>query len=357
MKLCFVGDISLHNLNSDNIIIEEKIIDIFNSSDLVVGNLENPITNSNNKQELLPIHLKASGNAIKFLNHFNVLNLANNHIFDYGLQGYKDTIFFLNKHNIKHFGAGLNCDEARDALKIKVSEQQKVALISGTRWNNASGNNYGTAGFKGHSKTIKKLKEKKYFIVYYPHWGYEYITIPPPDVRRHAKKMIDFGVDLIIGTHPHVLQGFEKYNGKYLFYSLGNFIFNSSIIKKMAPEYIIRDCQTSAILFLNIENRSVYDFEIHPIKFIDEKVELLDGYSKENLISYVYVNSKIFKEKYSVYRKKYYTQVSDIVKQNLKVRNVFQNFDKQNLFNKIALFKNVSSQDILNRIMNLILHK
>lgn len=73
---------------------------------------------------------------------------------------------------------------------------------------------------------IELLKKQVDKVVLLPHWGYEFVTIPPYGVTQEAKLFIDAGADLIVGSHPHVLQGYEQYCGKYIFYSLGNFIFD-----------------------------------------------------------------------------------------------------------------------------------
>jgi poly-gamma-glutamate synthesis protein (capsule biosynthesis protein) len=353
MKLALVGDISLHGLNPENIELDDQIISYFRQSDLIVGNLETPVTSSNTKTDLLPVHLKANNNAISFLKYFSVLSLCNNHIFDYGLEGFLDTFKLLDENQIKHFGAGRNLAEAVEPLKLTLDEDEKIAFISGTRWSNANKTSFGTASYKGHKSNIKKLKKEGYFIVYFPHWGYEYITIAPPDVRQHAKKMIDNGVDVIIGTHPHILQGYESYKGKHIFYSLGNFTFSSDIIKTLAPAESISSCHTTVILNLIIEKNNDYKFELAPVRFNNEKIELLSGVDKNFVNHYLEEISKIYYKSYTAYLREYYDQVPELVMQNIKIRNNFQNFHKQCLIRKLQLLKNITKQDVLNRLYNL----
>ncbi|MFA6521905.1 MAG: CapA family protein, partial [Candidatus Gracilibacteria bacterium] len=73
---------------------------------------------------------------------------------------------------------------------------------------------------------IKKVRPESDFIVILPHWGVEYARKPTVGQIKEARMFIDAGADLIIGTHPHVIETIEEYKGKYIFYSLGNFIFD-----------------------------------------------------------------------------------------------------------------------------------
>jgi poly-gamma-glutamate capsule biosynthesis protein CapA/YwtB (metallophosphatase superfamily) len=357
MIISFVGDICLDSIDLEEFILEDEIVSIFKSSDILIGNLENPITESENKRDLLPVHLKSGENSIKILKYFTALSLCNNHIFDFGRKGFNDSQLFLKQHNILNWGAGKNKNEANLPLEIVENNSSKIAFISGTRWSNANSSKHGTASLNGHNKQIRNLKSKGFFIIYYPHWGYEYILTPPPDVRSHARKMIDFGVDLIVGSHPHVLQGYEEYKGKYIFYSLGNFIFHRKHIESLAPTESHKRVKTSVILKVHLRNKSVDRFELHPITFSSQKIKLIQGMKKEEIIDDINKNSKIFKNSRIEYLKAYYSQVSDIVDQNRKIRNNFQNFKKQTFFKKILLFKDVTKQDLLNRLGSSLFHK
>ncbi len=73
---------------------------------------------------------------------------------------------------------------------------------------------------------IEKLRHEVDFVILLPHWGYEFVHYPPYGVIKEARHFVSAGVDLIIGSHPHVIQGKEKYKGKWIFYSLGNFVFD-----------------------------------------------------------------------------------------------------------------------------------
>lgn len=357
MIISFVGDVSLDSIDAKKNILADEIVNIFKSSDILVGNLENPVTESNCQRDFLPVPLKTGEKSIEVLKHFTILNLANNHIFDFGLDGFNDTRDFLEKNNILYLGAGINEHEANLPLQVVGNNACKIAVLSGTRWCNAGANKPGTSLFQESAKKIMALKEKGFFIVYYPHWGYEFVLLPPPDVRKHAKKMIDLGVDLIVGTHPHVIQGFEKYKGKLIFYSIGNFIFHDKIMRKLAPEAIQNKVKTSMIVKFNIKANQVDEYMFYPTTFSNERVRLLTGPEKESAIAEIHANSEVFAKSHSRYLQEYCKQIPGIVKQNKKIRMDFQNYEKQSLKKKFLLFSDVNKQDVWNRLFCLTLIK
>jgi hypothetical protein len=347
MKISFVGDISLQGLDQDKINLDQNVKNIFLNSDLTIGNLENPITTSDLKTDKTFVQLRTEGTSIKLLKKFNLLSLCNNHMFDYGIEGYTDTINFLDRNNILHFGAGLNKCNAQEPLKVEINAKNKVAFISGTRWNNATISNYGTAPYNGYKNIIKKLKQDNFFVIYYPHWGYEYIKTPPPDVRRHAHAMIDNGVDLIVGSHPHVLQGFEIYKQKYIFFSLGNFIFKNSIIENTASKENYSKCRTSAILQISINDDKTYDYKITPTSFNDDEIYTLNNQDSKTVTEYLSGISNILSQPYLKYLKKYYAQVPKLFENE---RRIYTNYPRKSKLSFREKLKKITLQGLLNRL-------
>jgi hypothetical protein len=347
-----VGDISLDSINLDDFIIEDEVILILKSSDIAIGNLENPITLSENNQDLLPITLKSDYKSAKVLKNFTAVNLGNNHIFDFGNDGFFDTLKFLSFHNIGFFGAGTNKNEASSPFKYVKDISSKIAFISGTRWANAGNKKSGTASLDSCISNLNKLKTEGFFIVFYPHWGYEYILVPPPDIRRLAHQMIDKGVDLIVGTHPHLLQGYEIYRGKYIFYSLGNFVFCSKYFKSVLSKETYENTNKSAILKFYLNAGCVEKFEIHPILFNDREVKLASKDEKVLIIEEINRNSGIFFLPRLTYLRKYYSQTRSIVFHNKKIRNDLQDFKSKRLMKKLLILKGITQQDIKNRLVN-----
>jgi poly-gamma-glutamate synthesis protein (capsule biosynthesis protein) len=200
----------------------------------------------------------------------NVVSLANNHIMDFGIGALKETIKVLGEHNIKYTGAGMNLTEARIPAIMEVN-QKKMALCSYSLtfpeefW--ATDSTAGTC-FPSHTFFYEDLKEFKatndYVIVSF-HWGGELMNTPKEYQVELAHKAIDAGADLILGHHPHVIQGIERYKDKLIFYSLGNYIFASysdKATKSMLVKFIFGTNQllSCKIYPINVHNRYV-DFQ------------------------------------------------------------------------------------------------
>ena len=172
----------------------------------------------------------------------NAVTLANNHALDYGTDALLDTCEVLDGAGILHTGAGKNLDEAKQPVVFE-KNGQRVALIGATRvipeadW---AATNSHPGMLSSYEVSIEPLLaqiaechaagEKVVVLI---HWGIERDETPQEYQRALAKRYIDAGADLVIGSHPHVLQGIEYYKGKPIFYSLGNFVFGSSIPKTM----------------------------------------------------------------------------------------------------------------------------
>ncbi|GFN30213.1 CapA family protein [Paenibacillus xylaniclasticus] len=241
VKLAFVGDIMLGSsvektMRSYGLEFPfSGAIDYLTAADLTAGNLENPITTrgtpATNKQyvfkgapDLLP-PLKDAG--------FDVVSVANNHTLDQGTEGLLDTISHLAEAGVPSVGGGSNDTEAYapvilEANGIKVAYLGISRVLPVTEWK-ADKNHPGLAeGYDSRRAVaaIEKAKEQADLVVVLVHWGVERAENPVKEQTSLGKVLIDAGADLIIGSHPHVLQGFELYKGKWIAYSLGNFIFN-----------------------------------------------------------------------------------------------------------------------------------
>jgi len=211
-----------------------KIQDFLKSADLVFGNLETPITEGVEIPDFEMIFRSNPGieKALKKAN-FSILSLANNHTPNFGEQGLKDTFNYLNKIGLQYVGAGKNEQEAYQPVYTE-TKGIKFAFLA---YNDkdvvpasykASENRSGTAFMEIDKMTsaVKEAKQKVDFVIISMHSGIEYDEDPNKSQINFAHAAIDAGADLIIGHHPHVVQTMEKYKGKYIFYSLGNFIFD-----------------------------------------------------------------------------------------------------------------------------------
>ncbi|MBQ9833756.1 MAG: CapA family protein [Bacilli bacterium] len=187
---------------------------IFEKDDITVVNLESTFTNSNEKREK-KFNFKAPTSYVEILNRgdIEVVNLANNHSHDYGDVGYQDTLDTLNSADVNYFGNSDYYIYEKNDIKIGFAG---IFCI-------------GYRCTKLVDKAITNLKSYDVdAIVLSIHWGIEYDYQQSSIQEYVGRYAIEQGADLIVGHHPHVLQGIEKYKGKYIVYSLANFSFGGN---------------------------------------------------------------------------------------------------------------------------------
>lgn len=225
VEMVFVGDIMLDRSVRSKIdaygfdYLFEGIKIIFEDADLVVGNLEGSVTENPSVSQADNSKLRftfATSTAFKLRElGFTHVSLANNHALDFGEFGLEDTEHYLTNAGLYFFGSPYN---ERNLLSMPIVNEEKICLLGYHSLFNAK-----------TDPIIAELSQSDNFCDYtilYAHWGAEYENKPEEDTRVLARSFIDAGVDLIIGSHPHVIQPVEIYNGKAIFYSLGNFIFD-----------------------------------------------------------------------------------------------------------------------------------
>jgi poly-gamma-glutamate synthesis protein (capsule biosynthesis protein) len=214
----------------------EKMAPYFAEADYVSGNLENPVLkNDEADYEKLDkqIHLHADPEVVPALKdmQFTMLNLANNHMMDYGEVGLQDTLAVLDDAGLGHAGAGKDLEEAT-AIDYQEYNGVKVATLGFT---DALVSGFSALGYRGGVAraipenifpAIEEARENADLVFVNIHWGQEYDNEPHPRQKKLARAMIDVGADAIIGHHSHVLSEVEKYHDGVIFYGLGNFIFD-----------------------------------------------------------------------------------------------------------------------------------
>lgn len=210
--------------------------DLFQNDDLSVVNLETPVTDGGTAAENKTFVFKSSPKALPELAKAGVeaVNLANNHTLDQGVEGLLDTIAHLKESKLHFVGAGKNSTEAYAPVYIE-RKGIVIALCGFTRvipeshW--AAGKGPGVAAAYDASQAVKAIqsaRKKADLVLVSVHWGKERTTKLEEHQTSLAHQFIDAGADLVIGGHPHVLQGLENYKGKWIAYSTGNFIFTKS---------------------------------------------------------------------------------------------------------------------------------
>lgn len=195
----------------------QKVLPVFSQDDLTIVNMEGILTAEELQREIKQFAFKGDPEYVQILTEGSVeaANLANNHSRDYGEQSYTDTIEIMENAGIPTFGY--------DRTALLDVKGVKVGLV-GT---------YELADHMGCEEemiqNIESLKEQgAQLIIASFHWGIERTNVPNEIQVDLAHSAIDHGADLVLGHHPHVLQGIETYKGKNIVYSLGNFCFGGN---------------------------------------------------------------------------------------------------------------------------------
>jgi len=202
-----------------------KTADLLKSADLTFGNLESPITPG---REILTgeMAFRADPEVTEGLTYagFDVLTLANNHILNFGRQGLEDTFKYLKEAKINFIGVGETAIDANRPL-IKEAQGVKFAFL-GYSYTDSGSPLVAPMDAVKMEEAVKQAKEQADFVIGTMHDGTEYQFIPNKHQKEFAHQAIEAGAALVIGHHPHVVQTVEEYQGGYIIYSLGNFVFD-----------------------------------------------------------------------------------------------------------------------------------
>lgn len=235
----------------------EAMADEIQSADLAIANLEcalsdeRAVVSTSGMTFVAPFAaaagLKAAG--------FDALSVANNHSYNGGAAGFLDTLAELDRRGIASFGGGATAQAAR-APRILTVKGVKVALLgysavtgSPAATPSTPGMNYlslapwgefDDAQVKAMEADIRAAHQQADVVVPFYHWGTEYTHAANADQRRVAQRAIDAGADVVLGAHPHWVQGIEWYNGHLISYSLGNFVFDQAWSLKTTQGYTLK---------------------------------------------------------------------------------------------------------------------
>lgn len=193
-----------------------------NDQDCWIGNFEGVASEISKKTGNAALQFRVDSKYLNHVKHFNLYGIANNHAMQHGADAYKRTFDYLTSCGCVCFGSNAQKSQVFEHQGRKVSISgfsQRIDAFSQKPcyWHNPE--------YKEIEQEIKQLPKDAYKIVFV-HWGNEFINRPSSPQKRFAHWLVDAGFDLVIGMHPHVLQGYEQYQGKYIFYSLGNFVFD-----------------------------------------------------------------------------------------------------------------------------------
>ena len=212
------------------------------NADVLLVNFENPVTTSTYAVKG-DVPLKADPKYTYLLSGANdvvVASQANNHALDYGETGLNESIKNLKEAGIYVIGAGMNSAEATKPVVIEKGDR-KITILNYMDADNfaeyrgvmdpATANSSGYSAYDSElaQRQIQEARENgSSIIIVYLHYGNEYSRSPNDNQIKISHELINDGADIVIGSHAHVTQGVEMYNGKPIFYNLGNFIFDQS---------------------------------------------------------------------------------------------------------------------------------
>ena len=219
--------------------LDDEVLEIMRGVDVMVINNEFPFTDGGAPQAEKLYTFRAATATAQWLSEAGVdlAALANNHVYDYGKEGFDDTLDTLERIGMPYIGAGRNIDEA-SAPAVYEFGDFSVAILNATQIER-----YAVPNTKGATETeggvfrclepellyekVRGLKEDGHYVIVFVHWGTEKETQPDWLQLEQQEGLYEAGADLVIGAHPHRLQGFTYVGDMPVAYSLGNFLFTS----------------------------------------------------------------------------------------------------------------------------------
>lgn len=243
---------------------------LLSGADILFGNLETPLVADGLDPERPEIPKGFAGapeHARRLSEHgFTIVSLANNHVMDYGAQGLRQTLAALEREGIRPVGAGMSLEDARRPVILQV-RGRRVAFLAYA----AEGRHSAAPGRPGAAPLREEMvredlagaREASDAVVISLHFGLIYSDYPRPEDQRMARGLCAEGATLLLGHHPHVLQGIEKAGGSLVAYSLGEFLFDPAgghVVNRSA-EQIRRE---SGVLQVVLDGAEVESYRLAP---------------------------------------------------------------------------------------------
>lgn len=262
--------------------VSESVLPLTSACDIAIVNFETTVKS----ETAVPIrkcgpNLSAPPESVGALKYagFNVVTLANNHFYDYGMEGMQVSLRLFEKEGIEYVGAGKNLAEAQKTLFLERAKE-RVAIINCCEheFSIATTNEGGCNPLNPIQQyyAIRDAREKADYVVVIVHGGHELYQLPSTRMQDTYRFFIDAGADAVINHHQHCFSGMEVYNGKPIFYGLGNFLFDTRI------EAYADVWHDGYMVFLNLENNKI-EYDIVPyhqcdnemnVRILNEKTEI-----------------------------------------------------------------------------------
>jgi hypothetical protein len=258
-RLLFAGDLLVAQDHTH--LADAPLTDFIRGHDIACVNLEGPLPTDARPIAKIGCPLTQASHTPELLRAtgFNLVTLANNHIADYGLTGIATTTAKLS--DLTTLGAGNTLDETYRHHTITHSGT-RFSFINLAEWGfGAAEGEDGGFAWLFHPRVPELLRTARAdgdVLIVIVHAGAELATIPLPQWRTHYRTLIDAGVDIVVGHHPHVLQGYETYKTGHIFYSLGNFLFPIS-------QQADGELGVGGVLSLSFTDRTLSDWSLRPL--------------------------------------------------------------------------------------------
>jgi poly-gamma-glutamate synthesis protein (capsule biosynthesis protein) len=203
---------------------------------------------------------------------FDVATLANNHVFDYGTEAFRQTLDLLSEHSIRSVGAGMSAEEARRPLILGL-KGVRIGIVNFSEGEDLTSAVSGPGVFgwdvDAVVESVRAIRPEVDVILVICHGGVEYIPFPPPYLAEAFRHIAETGADLIIGHHAHVPQGVQFVNGVPICYSLGNFVFYQE------TDFLYR--KLGYLVKAGVSRAGLANIELIPYEIGSESLRLLKG--------------------------------------------------------------------------------
>lgn len=291
--ISFVGDVSLaddwyimpeYDKRNKKIygILSEDIVNIMTFSDIMVANNEFTISNRGTKMPKKYYTFRGSPERLNIYKEMgvNLVTLANNHIYDYGSDAFYDALDSLEQYDIPYIGAGRNIEEAKKPYYYIINGY-KIGFVNATRAEKfiltpeAKENSGGVLRCYDPTTFLEVIKETRKncdYLIALVHWGKEDSSQLEQVQLDTSKQYIEAGVDVIVGTHAHTLQGIDFYQDKAIVYNIGDFIFN-------------HETKDTGIFQLKINEDGSLNYYFKPCKQENKYTYLLTGEEQQRVLN------------------------------------------------------------------------
>ena len=321
MKIAALGDIAFigtcdlsKNVNAKKYF--EEVAEYLDKFDLVIGNLETPFVTIQKPYKAKSAHIGASTQNIDLLKFLNVdiVTLANNHIYDFGKSGLDLTVNILEKNNIDYCGIDKRI-VYRNFKGNKISVSGYCCYST-----NALGldKNVDVLNIQDVKNQLEADRQNDVFSLVNAHFGQEHVHTPNIHHLEMARMLSKFNDYVLVGSHPHVLQGIEEYGESLLAYSLGNFCFDDVYLQDNQTKVyeLNEDNRMTMILSIDIVENKIKSYEVVPLYISKEKLVLnpnnilskIDNYSKQlefvDSVSYINKRQEILNKYISTRKRK-----------------------------------------------------